>query len=485
MPKNSVLEYVILNPRQEINLSLFEGEKYESAIILQQLIGTLVYYSNFGQYEPRLAESWENNGLSWRFKLRKNLFAENNESITTESFKNSIERSLHIFEKKGDIPVLSSLVGYDKFIEKNRDTQDILKLYPLEGLTVEGEYLVFRFNKKIKSGLLEILSFSPFGYISSENFDVNGQWRDNTRFISSGPYKVISLRIGYEYILTRNTNWPDFMDGSPSEIRFSHEEKNIGSKNHTVIDAFTNEYQNKTFKRYNLTPEYLNSVLLGNLQTGYFKNITQRKYFKKIFHEQCRKFLPETFGSNIRSNTFYPNQFQKMAILNEPIFNHKPPDEPILIEGDIPEKNTSRWYAWQVLRETLDHLQIPYIFAKNEATFEEITNLKYDIRIRGSSIGSKIEPWGIHVIFCSSMGINLPDPGEHILRLTEMYENDEVTYAEFCDQFLEHVQDQSAIIPVSHFGVQLFISDGVDAKTFSPQLAIMKLDQININKPES
>ena len=109
---HTTLYYFTLNPRQDITLDLFEAEKYESAIIVQQLVGNLIYYSNFGRYEPRIAESWfREDDRTWVFNLGPDFRCEDGEIIDAISFKESLERTLHIYSKMGDVPVLSPLLS--------------------------------------------------------------------------------------------------------------------------------------------------------------------------------------------------------------------------------------------------------------------------------------------------------------------------------------------------------------------------------------
>lgn len=479
------LQYIIIKPRNTINLNLFEGERYESAILIQQLIGTLVYYSNFGRYEPRLAHSWrKTNESTWVFQIRENLKAENGEVIDAQSIKKSIERSLFIFEKQGGVPILSNLIGFRKFINDSKGLT-IDHLPNLKGLNVDKNKLIFNFDKPVASGLLQILSFSPFGYISKDNFNKDGSWRDNEKFISSGPYKVESVKLGHSYVLVKNEFWTDFEDGVPTKVIISHDDKIDFSRKNIIIDAFTNEYSQKELTKYKLVPEYINSILIGNYQNGFFKHKYNRQMFKKKFNENVLKMLPQDFGVNSRSLSFYPNQ-NSTGIFNtsESVkLGENPKTQGIfIIEGDIPIEGTSRWYAWTVLKKTLDDLQWNYKFNKNSSNFTDMTNRNYDFRIRGSSIGGGVEAWGLFVAFCSSMGINFPDPNGRVCKLLNEFENNMITEDQMASMFFEAVEDEAAILPVSHYGVSLFLSETIDTSSLSPLLAIVKFDKVVINK---
>lgn len=480
MKKPDTMQYVILKPRQKINLNLFESEKYEPAIIVQQLVGTLIYYSNFGRYESRLAEKWVRvDEKKWQFFIKNNLKAENGEVINAESFKRSIERSLFTYSKKGGVPILNLLEGYDEFVENNKTVKDISLLKPIRGITADGLALTFTFKEKVKSGFLQILSFSPFGYISADNFTSDGEWKDERKFISSGPYVISEIKIGDVYKLKKNKYWENYEKSAPNEVLIFHDVNKIDYSQPVLVDAFTHEYSDGKLSEYKLVPEYINSVLVGNLTAGIFKDKKIRQNFKKHFDLESEKLLPKNFGVNIRSSTFYPNQLQS-AVHSVPEVLAEYKNAYVNIEGDIPVFGTARGYAWQVLEAVLTKLGIKYRFAKNEASFSEITSNKYDLRIRGSSIGGGVEAWGLFVSFCSSVGIKFPDPNGVVCKLIEDYESNKIDEKILTSEFLLNVEDEAAILPVSHYGIKLLISEEIDTDSFSPLLAILKFDQMRL-----
>ncbi len=192
-----------------ITMDAFETEIYEAAIVVQPLVGTLVYYSNHGRYEPRLAKSWNKiDEYTWKFELVPGAKCENGEAITPVSFKRSIERSIKRLSSY-PIPILSTLVGYRKFLDGSKT---------IDGITSTTSTISFKFGTSVRSGLIQVLSFTPFGYICDENLNPNGTWKDKTKFISSGPYKVKEVQIGERYVIEKNPLWPNaFSDQSPAQ----------------------------------------------------------------------------------------------------------------------------------------------------------------------------------------------------------------------------------------------------------------------------
>lgn len=482
---SKILSYTLYKPRALINLNIFEAEKYEAAVVVQQLVGNLIYYSNKGRYEPRLAQSWERVAPNiWVFELKSELKCENGEAITPVSFKKSIERAIFIFSKKGDIPVLGYLVGIKEFINNNQNNTNLEQLTSLAGIRVNGNSLSFEFDRPIKSGLLQILSFSPFGYISIENFNDRGEWKNDLVFISSGPFAVKSIQVGKQYELVRNPYWREFASNAPEIVRINHvvPDKRVGVP--VIIDAFTQTYENSNFRKFQLVPEYINSVLLGNLSEGYFKSLEVRAIFKEHFERKRDRLLPYSFGTNTRSSSFYPNQNSEPGPNLKVLGKIKPTLKPLIIEGKIPLEGTPRSYAWKILKEVLEENNMPFEFSNTEGKFEDMINKDYDIRIRGSSIGGGVEAWGLFVAFCSPFGINFPDPSGRVCEMIQKYDRDEIDDKILTENFLDAVESDSAILAVSHYGIQMFLSDEIDLESISPMMSIMRFDQLDLRNAD-
>lgn len=65
-----------------------------SNILWRQLYDTLVYRNSEGEYEPRLAESWElsEDGLTWTFKIRQDAFCHDGSQLTAKDCAWSLNR---------------------------------------------------------------------------------------------------------------------------------------------------------------------------------------------------------------------------------------------------------------------------------------------------------------------------------------------------------------------------------------------------------
>jgi hypothetical protein len=456
-----------------ITLDLFEAERYDSAVVVQQLIGNLVYYSNQGRYEPRIAESWQRlSNRKWIFNLKNNFECENGELINAAGFKKSLERSIYKLSQKGNLPVFSKLNGYNQFIKAKSN---------LAGIEQINNSIIFNFSEPVKSGLIEMLSYAPFGYICNDNLNTDGSWKDPLKFISSGPYRVKDISIGIRYVLEKRKEWPLNNQKSPMIVNINHTfDENDKLNTPAIIDSFTPvELISSRFSKYHLVPEYLNVILLGNLTNGFFAKTESRRLISTAI-EKNRKVVPHQWENHIQSSSFYLSHQIDNPVFNDDTINLVAPKEALIIEGKEPSPDTSRWLAWKILKAALEELGWPYKFAENDPIWTAQVDLNYDIRIRGTSIGGGFEPWNININFCSQVGINLPDPTGEICKLLAKYEQDNINDEYLSKRFFELIQTDSVILPISHYGLQWYISSGINTQSISPLICIIRFDDLEL-----
>jgi len=84
-------------------------------------------------------------------------------------------------------------------------------------------------------------------------------------------------------------------------------------------------------------------------------------------------------------------------------------------------------------------------------------------------------------VFCSNLGIRLPDPSGKICALVKSYEQNQLSEKDFESQFFETIDADCAIIPMSHYGLQLYISPYINQNSIHPTLSVMKFDQLEID----
>lgn len=472
----SELNYVFNSKGLKIPLNLYEAERYEYAVVMQPLIGNLVVYSNKGRYEPLIAKSWsvDKNG-TWKFEMHKNFVCENGEEITPASFKKSIETSIKFLAAKSPVPVLSKLAGYKDFVAGAADT--------ISGIEAASDAIILRFAEATRSGVVQILSFAPFGYICSANRNSGGSWKDNNQFISSGPYKIVSHHPGVKSVLELRQDWKNAIKNSPKQVHFYFSLDSIENKKlPTILDSFTvTSFPGENLKKYNLVPEYINPILLSHNSKGkFFASKDNRLMLKQAIASEKAKLHSE-IENHYKTDFFYPNQPPKNQVLTfTPGYKYKKPDYPLIIQGKKPEKGDRKYLNWLVLEPALKALNIDYVFDASAKTWSEKMDDKYDIRFHGSSIGGGAEAWGLGVVFCSEIGLRFPDQSGKVCKSIEDYENGITNDQEFSDEFNQAVFDDVSVLPVTHYGVMMYLSPEVNRESVSPLISVVRFDQLEL-----
>jgi hypothetical protein len=359
--KSRTLNYVIKKKLESINLDLWEAEAYYNAIIVQSLIGNLVYHSNHGRYEPRLAEKWSRvSPTRWEFTLREGMTCENGERITTESFKRSIERSILAGLVNGEPPVLNKLVGYREFVKERNS---------LLGIQAIGNILAFDFTSPVRDGVVQTLSYAPYGYICADNMNPDGKWKDPYKFISSGPYKVAEIQKGKLYVLEMRHEWEGISHPkSPRKIRITDIiPHSLAESSHFILDFYEAPKNTpKSVQVYKLVPEYLVAVFFGNLETGFFGRKENREKFKRLM-ERNRDLMPLSFfGYQTRADSFFAVASTKnLPIISATMsdFKYEMQERPLIIEGTEPPETSARITGWKILKKSLEEANLKYEFA--------------------------------------------------------------------------------------------------------------------------
>lgn len=474
--KNNLLTYFVGDTLKEpVTTDVYEAERYESALIVQQLVGTLVYYSNEGQYEPRLAKKWhQDEDKRWVFVLNKGLTCENNEPITAETYRESLERTIKRIGQNG-LPIFDKLIGFEDFIQERKKR--------IKGLISLDDKIIFNFTEAVNNGLVQMLSFSPFGYISKENLNDDGTWKNNKRFISSGAYRLKDVQLGESYLIEQNPSWKKIVDpNSPKEILFKFSlPTQIDEDGAFIVDivGWNNKYKEKLVE-YKLVPEYLSAILLGNTDNGFFSSEKNRKYLRYLVNKK-KSELDWDEKKLIPSDTFYPNQSQlHIPAPNKLEFEKlNPKHQPLEIQGDEPIEGNSKSILWSILKEVLEDNNILYKF-NGKSKWQDASDTSVDLRMRQVSIGGGIELWGLNIVFCSELGNKLPDPSREICELIKKADLNQLSFDEFSDLFFKRVIDDSAILPVYHSGMSLYISNRIDLESINPTMNIIKFDHLRL-----
>jgi len=136
---------------------------------------------------PALAESWEQDGATWTFKLRKGVKFHNGEDFTAEDVKATIERDLRIGQGQ------SYLVS------------DIVKVEAVDPMTVRIETAKTDVYLAANLSRIEIMSAKDIEAHAGDADKGDAFFGENAN--GTGPYKFVKWTRGSQIELQRNEAW--------------------------------------------------------------------------------------------------------------------------------------------------------------------------------------------------------------------------------------------------------------------------------------
>lgn len=260
-----------------VSLDPQHSDSMSNAIVMKHLVGTLVRYSNGGQFLPYLVEKYasDNNGYRWVFLLRPDLRCENGEKITAQGYIDGLTHLLRVYSSQGPLPVLSTINGWDEFVKGNA----------LQGLKALSTYKIeFSFSKVAGPGFLEYLSMPYFGYFCASNFR-DGKWTDGKKIVSSGPYRVSTFAQDAKSIgLDLRQDWPLSPSTAPKKVFFSTNlNKESWGKKNSVLQANLSwsDGEPQEHQKVSGPPDLVRSIVIDpEGPSGFFKDREVRKVFR-------------------------------------------------------------------------------------------------------------------------------------------------------------------------------------------------------------
>ena len=146
-------------------------EQYFSWVVSRYGVGeTLTKFDEKGELVPLLAESWENSkdGKSWKFKIREGVKFSDGTLMTSESVKNSLERTFKLNQRANTFFIPKSIVADKNYliIETEKpvttlpgcladplfiivNTEADTTKFAMEGPISTGPYVVEKFNPTV------------------------------------------------------------------------------------------------------------------------------------------------------------------------------------------------------------------------------------------------------------------------------------------------------------------------------------------------
>ena len=96
-----------------------------------------------------------------------------------------------------------------------------------------------------------------------------------------------------------------------------------------------------------------------------------------------------------------------------------------------------------------------------------------DARMVYVDIGNSAQSWVVRMMFCSTLGVCLPDPSGRICKLVDQYEkesdDDKGKFAMLLEQY---IWEDAAVIPVSRSGLSWLVDDSIADSGLAPKMGI-------------
>lgn len=441
--------------------------------ILQSLVGTLVKYGTSGLIEPYLASGWSvsKDELEWKFHFMSNVRCEDGEILDAETFKEGLIRSFRRSLDRMNRSEFEHLEGWDSFIRSKEAAPDF------KGLSVENNSLIFRFRSR-PDNFLNYLRMPYFGYWCRSNF-INGKFRTDGKFSSSGSYKLGQANEFHASLHLRDT---------PFSNEKSIQEVNIRTMR---LDDAVKKYPNKSIMRGSgpttaftsmsdnfqlvVTPPNLGISLVLKPQSRLFKTLRNRQTFAARITEynnsQKRDLNAEPSRGFYISSPFKQGAYQDQGYTGA---------EKIRIGLRAPQ------WDWQMnyIKDLFD-----YAFADSKITYEFIlpseesedwaneliTDDSVDVRLASVYGGSSYSPSVVKMMFCSTLGVQYPDPSGRICHLVD---RTDLNQDEAAKEFDKILTEDASVIPLYHEADTMMISKDLDSKSVPQSFVYPRFENV-------
>ncbi|MGK5087008.1 ABC transporter substrate-binding protein [Bdellovibrionota bacterium FG-2] len=483
------LQFVIVGDPAFRSFDPIESDHISSAVVMEQLVGNLVkeVHGNTGQSEPYLAEKWSvsEDGKEWSFVLRSGLKCEDGSVIDSFAIARSMKRTLKRNLLTHDVPVFNQLRGWKDFASGPADN--------LSGILSPSALEIKLSFETRPQGLLEFLAMPQFGYHCDSNFDLTSktwQWKDRSKIISSGPYRLSSVDEAGNAVLEKRQNWIAGNPKAPSRISYQtlpwEKAKNLSSQ-HTIV-LLRNVDESKNLSGFHVVhgmPINLSAIVLSPYKESLFKEVENRRTFRNLLRAAQSK-VPSTKSSSVFGESFYLNTSVARKEYADS-GNALSSKTELLITGvpDKPSADTA--YVRDLMLEVFSKNSIPHRFVSLDRTDKsylerESSNREFDIRLARVDIGGNAENWVIKMMFCSKLGISFPDPSGRICELANEFEKDpgKLSDSEYLDRFNSIIEEDCAVIPMYHSGLSWLFSEDIELESISSNLVVPRIEKIGL-----
>lgn len=470
------LNYFI-NAPSGISLHPLSSDSMSNAILMKHFVGTLVRYSNGGQFLPYLSEKFKSvdNGLVWRFTLRSDLICEDGESITAQGYIDGLKKVLKMYASQGRLPIIENIVGWNAFLDgKNLSGIKALSYNEIE----------FEFDNAVGPGFLEYLSMPYYGYFCNANFSGN-EWKDKNHIVSSGSYRLDAKNDDAKYIvLKERSNWPLNPESAPEKVIFHTVVNELSWKEKRSVVQYKLGWDTKSSLEHlevQGPPDAIRCIILDPTgPSGFFANVQARRVLQnKIL--SLRRTIQFPSKTATLASGFYAASNPKY--IDASTYVH--PKEKLKIYY-AKTTNDEVNYSIRLLEKALNELGWTYEFfidgqTQGVESVDAQSRTKFDIRISGVIAGSVVEPWVVEMIFGSNQGVSYPDPSGKVSEYASKL-NKEVNFSfkQAGDHISQLIADDAAVIPIYHSHTTWYFTKDLDVNRISGDMIIPSFEDIGI-----
>ncbi len=449
------------NRKRQVLFSISDPPKSADPFLYDYFIHHEVFRSTFsslitqyrrGEYVGILAESWasDDNNKIWKFKLRGNILFENGDTIDSDAIVSSLTRIAFLLNKRNSQDgLLSNLVGFN---ETDSPTAKI------KGIIADPTSLTLQFVKPMPQ-LLELISFGLYSIAHKNDYSsVDGKWKNDRHFVSSGPYKVTSwkesnlvLTLREEYLpgLGHNQKFQEIVIDWVSE----NDADIISSDDFEPLESSEYQYfggpRSSIFYMHCLSWANKSSSLSDRQTRIILRDLFYEKF--KEFHKMSFSFFPLAIPGIAQLRIDGKAEKKKLGLLKPKIEIATPGRGSISFKKHFSE-------TWQEIGKitsgAITEVQVEFSDLISELNPEK---KKHSVDIVPVSTGILIESPDddIKFMFLSKEGIRLPDETGEIRKLLS---NHVLDYQEIN----KLIWDQAIIWPIGHFSKGILIKDHID-----------------------
>jgi ABC-type transport system substrate-binding protein len=470
------------------SLNPLDSDGILNAIQVEQIVGTLVRMHPSGRYEGYLAEAWHNssNFKVWTFAIREGLQCEDGSPINAHTFADSLVRIIKLIKQHSAMPLLDRLEQYNQI-----ESQD-----KIEGIqALDNDTLQLKFEKPVRTGLLEYLALPYVGFYCKNNFNKDGSWKDSKKLISSASYKLNNWDGKGPLTLSLRKDWFQLAENPPETVTV-HTKKVIANdapkKNGFIVNFMLEKSDIPTnYQVMNLTPTIFSAIIISISNNKWLLNPQHRQLLRNSIKNVQGKTKLE-LESAVVANRLYPHMGRSEYKSNDVVSKVNDIDTPLII-STIANPTKTGQYMNNILIEALKNLQVPFEIRVRDGDQKNMMKRfrdpkQYDLKAVSVDAGGGIENQLVKFMFCSNLGIAFPDPSERICKLVDEYEKlygdiiPEEQMQKYVVEFDAIIDEDAAVIPMLKSGYSWLLSKNISTEAISPTMGIPYFDLFNVNE---